>query len=367
MRQYQFGMLFITASQLLVFGCSSGGSATGTKKPTEAQTPIDPETGNPPVGTVKDDSGFFIEVLGDNRAFFNMHKGLNTFEEPCKIVAGEVVDCYVEAEEASFFIHDFTLHYHVPSSLCTYVEVSPFYFINRQTRFIPVSLNVFVDRNGNIGTDSNTDGVIDSSLNCAVKSGSPVCCVGKYIQTTYKWDLASNSYSEPTSVEVDRTLAQCLGGPATLTQSANAFGLPISTVQYVKDKGISDEYKVSPLIGHTGSQVAWNVNYFNPAQHGNAPPVAFNYDISNGDGLYIGNPYYRFTCYDSAWENIAEARIQLRDWNTKAAYNDRATNPSNHDETGYESSPFGTKPKNDFEDWYDFQTRSITYPDIDYK
>jgi hypothetical protein len=359
----------ILFSQALVSGCSSGGGGSGTKKTVAPIDQVNPETGNPPVGTVNDDSGFFVEVLGDDRLLFNIHKGLNTFEEPCKIVAGEIVDCYVEAEEATFYTRDFALHYHVPSTMCTYLETSPFYFINRKTKYIQGSLNVFLDKNGAIGaSDTNLDGVIDSQLPCDIDEGVPVCCVGKYLQNNYKWDLALNSYAPVTTDKIDRKINACLGGPAMLTQPLTELGLPEPTVQNVKDKGISDEYKISPIIGHGILTVAWNVNYFNPSQHGNGPPTAFYHDIvGNSSQGYVGNPYYSFTCYDSAWENIAEVRIQLRDWNTKAAYGDRAANPTNHDEVGNESTPFGQKRKNDFDDWYDLESGSITYPHYEYK
>ena len=361
--------LIMFLAQSLAIGCSSGGGGSGTKKTVVPTEQIDPDTGNPPVGTIKDDAGFFVEILGEDRALFNMHKGLNTFEEPCKILPGEIVDCYVEAEEASFYTRDFSLHYHVPSDMCTYLETSPFYFINRKTKFVQGSMNVFVDKNGTIGaSDTNFDGVVDSNFDCDVADGIPLCCVGKYLENTYKWDLAQNAYAPATSATVDRKINACLGGPAMLTQPLTDFGLPMPTVQNVKETGISDEYKLSPIIGHLGGTVAWNVNYFDPAQHGNGPPTAFSHNIAGGaTSLVVGNPYYSFTCYDSAWENIAEVRIQLRDWNTKAAYSDRATNPTNHDEVGYESTPFGSQRKNDFDDWYDLETESITYPAYKYK
>ena len=357
----------ITICTLHIFAqaCSSSSGSGSSKKTPTTSNPVNPETGNPSVGTVTDDAGFFVEVLGDHRTLFNMHKDLGTFDAPCKINAGEVIDCYVEAEEATFWAHDFSLHYHVPSDMCTYVTVNPFYFVNQQTKLITTSQEVYFGSNGQIGVDSNRDGTIDSPLGCYTHEGEATCCVGEFVETVYKWDSLANAYQDPATTQVDRKIDKCLAGPAMKTQTLNAFGEPNASVLYVEGKGISDEYKISATLGHTSP--SWTVNYFNPVQHSNGPPTAFYEDIAAGSAtLMVGNPYYTVTCYDSAWENVAEVRIQLREWNTKSAYNNRTSAPTNHDETGMESSPFGTKPKNDFMDWYDYESANIIHPALPY-
>ena len=349
-----------------LFSCSNSGKTGGgggTKKPDETTT----TTNTPEVGKVEDSAGFFVEITGDGKSLFNIHKGKDTFDEPCKINLGEIVDCYVDAEEMTFFAHDFALHYHVPSTMCSYVGIDPFYFINHETKFQTTSLNVFIGSNGAIGVDSNTDGVIDSSLGCYTSEGQATCCVGSYVENRYIWNAESGAYDTPTSNKVTRTLGSCIGGPATKSQPTSALGKPLGTFKWVNGKGISEEYKIESPSKHRVDN-AWITNYFNTADNAGSLPVAFYNDIDPTAGTnYLGHPYYTIACLDSADEVLAMVNIQLREWNTKAAYDARKTTPTNHDESGFEATPFGVFPKNDYVDWLDIVNSSFDYPGFEYK
>ena len=308
-----------------------------------------------------------MEITGEGKSLFNIHKGKDTFDEPCKINLGEIVDCYVDAEEMTFFAQDFALHYHVPSTMCSYLTTTPFYFINRETKLQTTALNVFLDRNGSIGVDSDTNGTINTTLGCYSSEGQATCCVGTYVENRYIWNAQSGAYDTPTSTKVTRTMEQCLGGPAMKSQPLNSFGRPSTTFQWVNGKGISAEYKFESPSKHSVDN-AWITNYFNTADNAGSLPVAFYNDIDPTAGTFnVGHPYYTFSCMDSADEVLAMVNIQLREWNTKAAYDARKTTPTNHDEGGFESTPFGSFPKNDFDDWLDIVNSSFDYPDYTYK
>ena len=127
---------------IAINSCSKAGGgpppAPGPTTPEPTKPSIDPtkETPtNPPVGKIDEAAGFFVEVLGEGRASFNMHKNLETFDEPCKLGASDkIIDCYVEGTEAAFYERPMSLHFHVPSTMCTYMVASPFYFVNRKTK-----------------------------------------------------------------------------------------------------------------------------------------------------------------------------------------------------------------------------------------
>lgn len=358
----------------LVIACSTGGGGgDGTTPNKPAVVP------NPPVGKVDDAAGFFVEVLPaveGAEEFFDMHKGLSTFDEPCKGELGKIVDCYMDAEEWTLNGQGYSFHYHVPSTMCAYVSVDPFYFVNRQTKRT-TELTKFTDKNGQIGIDEDRNGEIEpeKSFGCYTEKGEPVCCVGEYVETSFVWDpefdngagLPKGAYGKPETAAVSRTIDKCLGGPATISQPKDKFGIPKRTFEFVKGKGISKEYKFDPTKDH-GVGAGWVANYFNPAQHGNKAPAAFDFDIDPGaDEEKYGNPYYTITCHDSAWETLAAIRIQIREWNTKSNYSARATEPTKHDELGFESDPWPSEGRNDSLDWLDFQTLGVIHPGFQYQ
>ena len=364
-------MLLSALSILVVCSCGKGDRGGGSGKPNKpAVVPA------PPPGQVEDAAGFFVELLTGNESakqFFNMHKGLATFDEPCKGELGKIVDCYLDAEEWTLFSQAYSLHYHVPSNMCAYVSVDPFYFVNRDTKWT-TSLTKHTDRNGAVGIDIDAPiGEIDLDKNwgCYTEKGEPICCVGEYPETSFTWDPAANdgagAYGAPTTTVVTRNIDKCLGGPATISQPKTKFGVPRRTFKFVEGKGISEEYKFDALVDHQVG-TGWVANYFNPTEHGGSLPQAFDFDIDKGAGVKkYGQPYYIIACHDSAWETLASIRIQIREWNTKTNYMARKTEPTKHDEVGFESDPWAVEGRNDSLDWLDFQLSSTTHPNYDYQ
>lgn len=359
-------VLFMSVAMAVCYGCRQAGKLKNEKTESSSTTVYL----NPPVGKVDDDAGFFVEVLsprGIDKAAFNLHQGLSSFDEPCKGEAGKVVDCILDAEESSLAVHPFSLHYHVPSSMCVYVSVEPFYFLNRKTK-LTNRLTKYIDSSGEVGIDNDKDGNVDSQdFGCFTAQGEAVCCVGEYAETTFSWDALAGKYGSPVTKVVKRTIEQCIGGPGAISQPKTGMGVPVRTFRFVQGRGASDEYKFGSLLEH-GVGPGWVANYFDPAQHNNKPPQAFDDDIDPGAGEEkVGNPYYIFACHDAAFETLASIRVQIREWNTRADFEGRRDNPANHDESGAESDPWSDQKKNDWPDWLDFETSQIKYPDFSYK
>jgi hypothetical protein len=354
----------LLAATLLLAGCRA--AETESNKTGSDSSPLSTW---PIVGKVDDKAGFFVQVMSerDVRSKLNLHKGPTTFDEPCKGELGKVVDCYMDAEELTLSTVGFSFHYHVPKSMCSFVVFEPFYFVNRLSKRTN-SLTRFIDKTGAVGIDNNTDGTVDSTdFGCYSPGGTPECCVGEYPQTTFIWDPETNKYGAPITEHVSRTLEKCLGGPASKTQSKDAFGVPLATTSFVKNKGISAEYSFEPLGTH-GVGTGWVANFFDPKQHGDKAPKAFNDDIDSSDKIETyGNPYYKVACLDSAGETLAEIRVQIREWNTAVKYEARGSDPGGYDDTGDESDPWTSDGKNDFMDWLDFEKAGIIYPGFDFK
>ena len=364
---------------IAINSCSKAGGgpppAPGPTTPEPTKPSIDPtkETPtNPPVGKIDEAAGFFVEVLGEGRASFNMHKNLETFDEPCKLGASDkTIDCYVEGTEAAFYERPMSLHFHVPSTMCTYMVASPFYFVNRKTKLQTATIVKYTDKNGAFGSAVDGAGLITSTdFGCYTDGTNPVCCVGEYAETTMSWDAAAAvpGWAPPATATVKRPLSACLGGPATQIVNGGLLGLPPDIVHFVSGVGFSGEYPIpTPILHEVGN--AWITNSFIPAEHAGAMPAAFknNIDIRNGETYDVGHPYYTFTCKDAAWETLFEVNVQLREWNTLAAYDARKTSPTAHSGLGTEPDPFPKEPKNDFRDWLDLEVATITYPGYTYK
>jgi hypothetical protein len=343
-------------------GSSSGGGGSGgtPTKPSQQNTPE-----NPAPGTVSDSAGFFVALRGDYAELFSIHKGETAFSEKCEAKAGEKIFCNVEGEEQRFAAHDVSLHYHVPKNMCEYIGVMPYYFVNRRSKLQTSTLHTYLDKNGDFGSaiDNTTDLVTNTDFGCHLSEElKPICCLGKYNIVSHTWSKEENGFLLATT-GVNHTAEQCLGGPAVDSQPKTALGIPTGTYYYIPGEGRSATYdlKGTDSIVSARHSIVWNVNHFNPSDH-TAPPAvdgipnAMNYDIDAGPGtIRIGHPYYTFTCYDAAWEIKAQINVLLRDWDTKAGYEARATSPTGYRDTGMEDSPFGNKPKNDNWNWKDIE------------
>lgn len=343
---------------LLLSACGKKSSSEDKPIDPVPQTPapsIDPTTKLPNPGTIVDEAGFFVAVVGDTKDFFSIHKGQATFSEPCKINLGESVDCYIEGEEHNLYDKDIVFQYHVPRTMCSYVQIEPFYFVNRRTKLQTSQLVTYTDRNGSFGSTINgSNNVTSSDFGCYMTGITPTCCVGEYVQVDNKWDTATNAFTS-SAITVKRTMEACLGGPGTITQPKNWWGMPVPTYKFVAGEGASEKYTLERGAAKLQGS-GWKANFFDPADHSGTTPTAMRFDINSANPsspFVVGQPYYTINCRDAGYEVLAQARIIVREWNTVSAYANRQAAPGGHDDVGVESNPFSFDDKNDHVDWKD--------------
>ncbi len=356
--------------QALVLALALG---LGGCKKKEGDSVPDP---NPPVGEVDDSAGFYVRYITSEKYTYNVHKASDlTFTEGCTAAENEDILCYIEGEELDLYFHGMTLQYNVPSTMCSYVRFTPYWYFSYETGDGPLQVTVDTDKNGKTGIDTNDDGTIDTQsadydtdgiVDTAdtvcefdhTASDGPNCCTGKYRSRTRTYDPTAETpgYSPPVvteNVAWGGAIASCIGGPAVDTQKKDKFLLPRSDMMFVEGSGINQEYKIEAPINKEKGTNLYVSNYFDTADHGGfAPPPLLT--VSTAAVTVSPDQYYQFECLDRAEEVIARIRLQIREWNTEAAYEARVTAPTGHSGGGTETSPVSTVPNNDRADWKDF-------------
>lgn len=294
-------------------------------------------------------AGFYVRARTSASQIYYTHKNNSDFTSDCTAKAGESITCVVEGEELDLYYNGVTLQHNVPSAMCTYITRLPYYYYKWQTGLGPALVRVDTDSAGNVGEDTNSNGVIDQPTSTCpfdyTGGGGPNCCLGTYSRVVRRWNATNLNYdvisSDPAVVWGGKA-GNCLGGAALYNWPLDLNGFPYELFAYIEGSGTNDVYSAqAPITKHrlTNLEVA---NWFDPADHGGGKPAA------------VISPYYRYRCLDRAYEVIAEINVLVREWNTRAAFNLRESNPTNHSELGFEDSPFNTLPKNDFGDWKDF-------------
>jgi hypothetical protein len=146
-------------------------------------------------------------------------------------------------------------------------------------------------------------------------------------------------------------------GPAVDTQSKSFFGWPLTDTYFVDGTGLNKTYDVAAPIKSLRTANVYVSNYFETADHAGAPVAGTPAGMDTG--VYTTQGYYQWVCVDRANEIKARIRLQVREWNTAAAFDDRVNTPTGHSTTGNETSPVSGVPINDFEDWKDL---GASYP-----
>jgi hypothetical protein len=338
--------------------------ATGcAKKKTTDPT----NTTNPPVGTVDDTAGFYVRHVTSPNYTYVTHKGTTEFATACVASAGEALDCITEAEETDLFFNGITFQYNLPSTLCTYLSFRPYYYYADRGGIGPANIQYDIDSTGAIGLDPANTGTITApatGIDCMTSPykfdhstevpPGPNCCEGSYTKIVRTWDATAINYviGAPITTTWGGLRGSCLDGPAVATQPKNDSGFPLSDLRYVGGVGLNQVYTVAaPISGARASNV-YASNYFESADHPATPHVGWPAGAVIG-GADDPTMFYEWSCLDAASEVKARIRIQVREWNTKAAFDLRESAPTDHSLTGTESSPFGAYQFNDYNDWKD--------------
>jgi hypothetical protein len=255
----------------------------------------------------------------------------------------------VDTEELDLFHSGVTLQHNVPSDMCYYLSRIPYYYEKFQMGSGPGFVRLDTDQNGNVGEDTNSDGVVDQPVaTCQYDYASqngPNCCLGTFTRVTRAWNATNLNYDV---VDVTPNIGwggvpgECLGGAATKNWPKTPDGWPYRVYTHIDGEGVNDVWSVeAPIKFHAASNV-FVANWFDPVDHLGGPP------------LPAIEPYYNFACLDRAHEVIAEINVMVREWNTMRDFEARVDFPTKHSEVGFEDPPFNLLPKNDFWDWKEF-------------
>ncbi len=200
-------------------------------------------------------------------------------------------------------------------------------------------------------------------------AGGLNCCSGSY--TLYNETVGQASRPAGSVQAWGGRSANCLAGPAMDSQSKTASGFPLGSLFDVADTGKNDVYSINPSSPIDGKSLR-QANYTRITLTGDSDgPVG----MQKFEG-YRPTRHYEFICYDSAQEQKAKIRVQIREWNdsTKlanyqacvtadtAGTNCDGLHPDNNGDAGPDTTTGDVAgcPLNDSHDWDDI---SALFPD----
>lgn len=359
-----------SAFALTVATLSACGSAVNTEK-TKIPGPTyssDNTTTTPDPGTVVNSLGFFLNIT--NTTFTSiLHEADNTygstvgttnFTTDCKIsddgnAVGTDLFCVAEVQELDLYFNTLTLQYHVPSNMCTYFRLSPYYFYSYEPGSGPSQASHDVLANGTIVDNLNTvNGEPYCNYDYRSASG-PNCCIGSYTDVTVTYASDGSFVRSQSTKSWGGAVSNCLQGPAMTTQVKSTNGFPRATVYYVSGTGINDIYTMTHSLSQISSNV-YTANFYNLSDNSGSKPISLQAPAAVSDSaLQIApNDTYDFQCLDKAREIKSRIRLMIREWNTADEFHEGG----NPDETGTEPN-FPGQSSNDHLDWKDFGN---TYP-----
>lgn len=353
--------------------------------PTNTNTPPPPPDTTGVSGVVNNNFGFFVKAIDEAGKYeYKMHNAVTSDlgADDCEIKKDSTVkdiQCIVEARELDLWFFGARLQYHVPSNLCSYLRVEPFYFYQSRPGYGPIKVKYDINAAGNIESVAITNNYSESPASAAdarayldsktktpvcifdysrYENGDPNCCVGAYTKEVRTWNAsASPAPAFSPAVITDEKwagkISNCLAGPAMDTQTKTKEGWPRPTLHYVENAGLNLSYLIKKLddnekfSGFTG----FIANYFNPTEHAGDIPIGMKSFLDRGITISGTSPYYEFTCTDRAYEIIARIRVMIREWNQVIEYDKVAGDPNI---TGSELA-FDNPAINDIRDWKDLR------------
>ena len=324
------------------------------------------------LGEVNDSAGFKVQVGPDISYPASIHpKGDSDWTTECQIDQEEVLteaadrNCVVEVEEKDLFFGGSQLQYNVPSDMCAYFVVRPYWYYSYEAGDGPGNFYYYVDQNGDSGIDTGpADGTIDtanvtSHPKVTLSSGSPTCmydysssdgpncCSGEYEMKILTWNSDTSAYEPSLSTgDWGGSPGNCISGSAVDTQDKTDDGLPMPDVKLIEGTGVNDVYTIA--APQSKSRLS---NLY-----------AANADFGGGSGAteidsaMFGSRFYSFECYDRGFEMQARIRVEIQEWNRAADYElSSAGSPDYGDDPDTEEAPpFEGEPINDFWDWHTF-------------
>jgi hypothetical protein len=364
-------IIVLTGLVLAISGCKKAG-----EEELSGSSPSGSDSGNTPVGIVDNEAGFYVKVIPNSRYAYKVHAA-GTTSTPCtanSTPGTNDIGCMVEAMELDLVFNGATLQYNVPSSMCSYLIFTPYYYFYKESSPGPVAVHYRIPQSGAGTIVSQVDGS-GNPTTTAYSSGTSIGCVYDYTTVegpnccTGSYTLTKDTETDPGVWETEVSIvpwggkaANCLAGPAMDTQPKSKSGYPKSDIIYVEGTGLNKSYEIkSPLDVNRG--IHYVANYFNTADHADVGglPVAMQAPGSVGTSIVPAvagtSPYYEFLCVDRAFEVISRIQVSIQEWNTKAQFDlfgsggDADLVPGTGVETGFPGLPINFY--NDFWDWKD--------------
>jgi len=309
--------------------------------------------------------------------------GTGNFSTECRIQSTATGDdrdlfCIAEVEELDLYFSQFTMQFHVPPSMCSYIAVMPYHFYAFEPGNGPTLTSHQEYANGTIVDVTDTlDGVPQCTYDYSMGDGTgPNCCLGEYTRVVTRFDADGVPTTDiTTGVSWGGKLANCLAGPA-MTNMWNGYrstetNLPKYRVESVSGVGFNSSITLPAAInsragGITVSSSVFAANFYNPLQHVGGPgsvpagedirrPVALRLPANVTATNYFPQDSYILDCLDRAEEVSARIRVMIREWNTAPIV--QGGDPDFDDGSG--DPGFPGEPLNDRLDWLDF---GATYP-----
>lgn len=326
-------------------------------------------------GEVVNSAGFFIAGTGSptTNIVAYMHQAdapygsdvsTTNFSSSCKVDYGSAdgndLFCIAEVNELDLYFNNFQLQYHVPSNMCTYFRIKPYWFYAFEPGNGPTSASHEVLETGAIRDVTNTSAGTPVCQYDYTTSGGPNCCFGTYTHliTTY----SSTGFTQNSTVKTWTGKAgNCATGPALNLSGFSteaSTGLPLDNIYDVQSSGLNDSLSITAPInaifnGNKMNQNLFTANFYNPSDHTGGLPITMQEQpgITSTLSKFIPQDTYEFQCLDAAEDLKQRIRLMIREWNT---VDQLATGEgADPDVTGFEPG-FASQPYNDRGDWKDF-------------
>lgn len=348
-------------------------------------------------GVVNNNIGFRVEVdssMADLITTYAHKSGLTTDCEITSVAAYSSVNCIVEVEELDLYLYGMKLAYNIPSNMCEYFAIFPFYFYKSKPGTGDTAVEIEVLGNGSAslitpGSHVATNTAVNTNSGTAVAAGvapyanttltgavpgciydyttntiaGPNCCEGTYSYTVHTQDATTGDWTSaaPTSVKWGGKHSNCLAGPAVdSATSTDRFGHPMTVASPVLSSGKADSYVIEAPADSSYVGNSYVANFLNGMFSAALRPTATNAAAAQplGAGVRATQPFYLFQCLDRAREVKAQIRVAIREWNTYADFlagasvgpNDLVATP---DTIGNEAG--SGEANNDFDDWDDIE------------
>ena len=250
-------------------------------------------------------------------------------EEP----ASPELICILDYMEQEFLLYDLSFVLNIPKGMCINLITTPSWHYDRPTGYGPQTI-VHTKIAGTNDTERDQY-CVQGTSNCTDDAGSiPELC-NRYVYTRgeEKFSCCLGSYTiigESRETESWGGEAKnCLGGAGRTSWDAyDNDGFPIHLAEYVLENGLRRTFNISNLIevalgGIHSTPIANYMKMFDK------PPEDFRNDsvtfpeFFSLDDFYrpsllgrSGNPFFIFSCLDSAGEILHRINLMIREWNT---------------------------------------------------